>query len=185
MQKYTTGELARLCSVTVRTVQYYDDRGVLSPSELSEGGRRLYTEEDLRRFKIICFLRELGFSLDAVRRIMKDDPEEFLTAMLEERGEELRGEISERQAALSRLDELRGDPVPFFVLSPLCVLSGILLSVDYARNVSYLCPLCHTVFAPRLREIFFARHTIRTRYLRCPQCERKCDCIETYRERKK
>ena len=41
MSKYTTGELAKLCGVTVRTVQYYDTRGILIPSDLSEGGRRL------------------------------------------------------------------------------------------------------------------------------------------------
>ena len=58
MSKYTTGEMAKLCGVTVRTVQYYDARGILIPSELSEGGRRLYSEDDLKRLKVICFLRE-------------------------------------------------------------------------------------------------------------------------------
>jgi DNA-binding transcriptional MerR regulator len=48
--------MAKLCDVSVRTVQYYDDRGILIPSELSEGGRRLYTDADLRKLKIICFL---------------------------------------------------------------------------------------------------------------------------------
>ena len=52
MSKFTTGELAKLCGVTVRTVQYYDTRGILIPSELSEGGRRLYSEYDLKRMKI-------------------------------------------------------------------------------------------------------------------------------------
>ena len=37
MSTYTTGELAKLCGVTVRTVQYYDSRGILAPTELSEG----------------------------------------------------------------------------------------------------------------------------------------------------
>ena len=60
MSKYTTGELAKLCGVSVRTVQYYDTRGILVPSELSEGGRRLYSEDDLKLMKIICFLREAG-----------------------------------------------------------------------------------------------------------------------------
>ena len=75
MSNYTTGELAKLCGVSVRTVQYYDDRGILKPSELSEGGRRLYSEDDLHRMKIICFLREAGSyprsapdSLQAARR---------------------------------------------------------------------------------------------------------------------
>lgn len=55
MSKYTTGELAKLCDVSVRTVQYYDTRGILVPSELTEGGRRLYSEDDLKRMKTICF----------------------------------------------------------------------------------------------------------------------------------
>ena len=63
MSHYTTGELAKACSVTVRTVQYYDGRGILTPSALSEGGRRLYSEGDLRRLKVICFLRELGLPI--------------------------------------------------------------------------------------------------------------------------
>lgn len=52
MSKYTTGEIAKLCGVSVRTVQYYDTRNILTPSELTEGGRRLYfrrgfkTDED-------------------------------------------------------------------------------------------------------------------------------------------
>ncbi len=50
MSRYTTGEIAKLCGVSVRTVQYYDSRNILSPSELSEGGRRLYSEADLSVF---------------------------------------------------------------------------------------------------------------------------------------
>lgn len=42
MSKYTTGEIAKLCGVSVRTVQYYDTRGILTPSELTEGGRRIF-----------------------------------------------------------------------------------------------------------------------------------------------
>lgn len=38
MSKYTTGEIAKLCGVSVRTVQYYDTRNILTPSELTEGG---------------------------------------------------------------------------------------------------------------------------------------------------
>ena len=69
MSKYTTGEMAKLCDITVRTVQYYDTRGILVPSELSEGGRRLYSEEDLRKLKIICFLRELDLPINSIDNI--------------------------------------------------------------------------------------------------------------------
>ena len=43
----TVGQLAKKMGVTVRTLQYYDKEGVLSPSAESEGGRRLYTDKDL------------------------------------------------------------------------------------------------------------------------------------------
>ena len=66
MSKYTTGEIAKLCGVSVRTVQYYDSRNILIPSELSEGGRRLYSENDLKRMRIICFLREAGLPINSI-----------------------------------------------------------------------------------------------------------------------
>ena len=85
MSKYTTGEVAKLCGVTVRTVQYYDTRGILVPSELSEGGRRLYSEEDLRRMKIICFLRELGLPINAISQLLsEEDPGSVISLLLEQ-----------------------------------------------------------------------------------------------------
>ena len=63
MSQYTTGELAKACGITVRTVQFYDQKGILVPSSLTEGGRRLYSEEDIKMMKIICFLRDTGLSM--------------------------------------------------------------------------------------------------------------------------
>ena len=42
---YSTGEIAALCQVSVRTVQFYDKEGLLKPETRSEGGRRLYGED--------------------------------------------------------------------------------------------------------------------------------------------
>lgn len=107
MSNYTTGEMAKLCGVSVRTVQYYDNRGVLTPSELSEGGRRLYSEEDLDKMKIICFLRELDFSLDNISRLMQEtNSEKVISLILDEQERELRDEITEKQGKLERLEEL-------------------------------------------------------------------------------
>ncbi|MGT2787911.1 MerR family transcriptional regulator, partial [Streptococcus loxodontisalivarius] len=72
-QSYSTGEVAKLSGVTVRTVQYYDQKGILSPSDISEGGRRIYSEEDLRNLQVIVFLRELDFSLEQIRRFMAEE----------------------------------------------------------------------------------------------------------------
>lgn len=68
MSKYTTGEIAKLCGITVRTVQCCDARSILVPSALSEGGRRLYSKGDLQRMKVICFLRHGGPRAAAYRQ---------------------------------------------------------------------------------------------------------------------
>ena len=108
MSKYTTGEIAKLCGVTVRTVQYYDTRGILVPAELSEGGRRLYSEDDLKRMKIICFLRELGLPIDSISQMLsEEDPGSIILLLLEQQERDLREEIGERQEKLDKLGTLR------------------------------------------------------------------------------
>lgn len=108
MSKYTTGEIAKLCSVTVRTVQYYDARGILSPSALSEGGRRLYSEDDLKRMQIICFLRELDLPINSIGELLKEEhPENVISLLLDAQEEVLSKEIGERQVQLDKLRELR------------------------------------------------------------------------------
>ena len=108
MSKYSTGELAKLCNVTVRTVQYYDARGILIPSELSEGGRRLYSEDDLRRMKIICFLRDLDLPIDAISQLLKEEhPEKVISLLIERQENAIADEISEKQEKLEKLHELK------------------------------------------------------------------------------
>lgn len=107
MSKYTTGEIAKLCGVSVRTVQYYDTRGVLVPSALSEGGRRLYSDDDLDKMKIICFLRELDIPLDSIAKLMREkNSADIISLIFEEQENALRAEISEKQEKLKKLSEL-------------------------------------------------------------------------------
>ena len=108
MSKYTTGEIAKLCNVSVRTVQYYDTRGILTPNELSEGGRRLYSEDDLSRMKIICFLRQMGIPINSIAQLLSEEnPGSVIGLLLEQQETALREEISERQKQLDMLESLR------------------------------------------------------------------------------
>ena len=107
MSKYTTGEIAKLCGVSVRTVQYYDTRGVLCPTALTDGGRRLYSEDDLCKMKIICFLRELDFPLDSIAKLMKEENSgDVIALILEEQERVLRAELEDKQEKLKKLSEL-------------------------------------------------------------------------------
>ena len=108
MSQYTTGEMAKACGVTVRTVQFYDQKGILLPSALSEGGRRLYSEDDLRRLKIICFLRDTGLTLDTIGRLLREEnPGSVISLLLEQQEQILLDEIGERRERLNRLAELK------------------------------------------------------------------------------
>lgn len=108
MSMYTTGEIAKLCGVSVRTVQYYDSRNILIPSELTEGGRRLYSEQDLKRMRIICFLRDAGISINSIGELLSEEnPGNVILILLEQQEKLLREEISERKARLDIVDGIR------------------------------------------------------------------------------
>ncbi len=108
MSKYTTGEIAKLCGVSVRTVQYYDSRHILVPSELSEGGRRLYSEEDLKRMRIICFLREAGIPIKSIGELFAEEyPEKIISVLLDQQAQELREAISNEQKKLSIIETIK------------------------------------------------------------------------------
>lgn len=236
MSKYTTGEVARLCGVTVRTVQYYDSRGILVPTELSEGGRRLYSDDDLKRMRIICFLRGLGLPIDAISQLLSEkDPGSVISLLLEQQEKTLQQEIEERHEKLEKLLLLKQElkAVKHFSVESIGIIaysiankeklkkvrktmliSGLPISIAqwvsiilwitrgfwwlfvlwiviaacyaiwisryYFHHVAYICPQCHTVFKPALRDAFWAKHTPSARKLTCTACGHHGFCVETY-----
>jgi DNA-binding transcriptional MerR regulator len=64
------GELAKRTGLTVRTLRYYDEIGLLSPPRLPGSDYRQYGESEIRRLQQIASLRQLGFSLDEIREIL-------------------------------------------------------------------------------------------------------------------
>lgn len=66
----TIGQLARSTGLTVRTIRYWSDEGVLTPVARSAGGYRLYDAESAARLELIRTLRELGLGLTDVRRVL-------------------------------------------------------------------------------------------------------------------
>lgn len=82
----TVGELAKKMGVSVRTLQYYDKKGLLSPSLTSEGGRRLYNDKDIIKLHQILSLKHLEFSLDDIKKllILPDTPDEVANVLAEQ-----------------------------------------------------------------------------------------------------
>lgn len=79
----TIGELAKKLGVTVRTLQYYDKQGLLTPSAKTSGGRRFYTKKDMIKLHQILSMKYLGFSLDDIKNgwMKLDTPEDVMEAL--------------------------------------------------------------------------------------------------------
>jgi DNA-binding transcriptional MerR regulator len=69
---FTIGQLARRTGLTVRTIRFWSDEGVLPPTDRSEGGYRLYDAVAVARLELVRTLRELGLGLDDVRRVLRE-----------------------------------------------------------------------------------------------------------------
>ncbi len=64
------GELARRAGMTVRTLHHYDEIGLLSPSQRTESGHRLYGAAEVERLQQIASLRQLGFPLGEIGELL-------------------------------------------------------------------------------------------------------------------
>lgn len=82
MKAMKVGELAQRTGVTVRTLHYYEEIHLLTPSHRTAAGHRLYAEADIARLQKIRSLVQLGFSLEEIRGCL-DDPEFALAQVIE------------------------------------------------------------------------------------------------------
>jgi DNA-binding transcriptional MerR regulator len=67
---YRIGEVTERVGLSLRTVRYYEEVGLVIPSDRTAGGFRLYTEDDIERLIMAKELKPLGFSLDEVRTVL-------------------------------------------------------------------------------------------------------------------
>ncbi len=135
MSKYTTGELAKLCNVSVRTVQYYDLKGLLPPTELSEGGRRLYNDDELRKLQLICTLKAIGLSLNAIKNVLNSGLSgKILTILLDDHAKTLAREISERQKQ-SEMIKIIKDSVHNKAIIPVNIIIDIEEIMEKKNNI--------------------------------------------------
>ncbi|XSS43021.1 MerR family transcriptional regulator [Propionibacteriaceae bacterium Y1685] len=65
------GELAERTGLSLRTIRHYDDIGLLTPTGRTEGGFRLYTEDDLSRLLLIRRMKPLGYSLEQMAELLR------------------------------------------------------------------------------------------------------------------
>ncbi|SEO61015.1 MerR family transcriptional regulator [Paenibacillus sp. OV219] len=81
-QLYRSSAFAKKAGVSVRTLQFYDKSGVLSPSSRTASGHRLYREADLAKLQHILALKFLGFSLAELKSLRQMEPQQFGAALV-------------------------------------------------------------------------------------------------------
>jgi DNA-binding transcriptional MerR regulator len=70
-QLHQIGEVADRLGLSLRTVRYYEEAGLVSPSQRTEGGFRLYSEDDIARLDLIKQMKPLGFSIQEMRELLE------------------------------------------------------------------------------------------------------------------
>ena len=68
-ERYTSGDVARIAGVSLRQLQWWDERNVVSPGQ--EGHRRVYLPQEVVEVSVIAELRRKGFSLQKIRRVLR------------------------------------------------------------------------------------------------------------------
>lgn len=101
---YKVKELADLSGVSVRTLHYYDEIGLLKPAYITDKDYRFYEEKELLKLQQILFFRELSIPLGEIKRIMNSSDFDQLKALRSHRSV-LAGEISRKQNLINTIDK--------------------------------------------------------------------------------
>ena len=102
---FKIGDFSQLGRVTVRTLRHYDELGLLKPAKIDEeSGYRFYSVEQLPKLNRIAALKDLGFSLGEIQRLVKEEVSvDELREMLEQKQAEARVKLLEEQQRLGRI----------------------------------------------------------------------------------
>ena len=99
------GELARKAEISTRTLRFYEQQGLLSPAVRTEGGVRIYSEEQLRRLRMIQLLKSLGLSLSKINKLLSMKKMDFKGGEI---AEEVRGLLTNQlEHVESRIQEFQ------------------------------------------------------------------------------
>ncbi len=102
--KYTVKEVADIAGVSRRTLHYYDQIDLLKPSKIGENGYRFYEEGAILRLQQILFYRELDFSLNDIREMMKRPDYDILESMTAHRAA-LQNRVGRLKKLINTLDQ--------------------------------------------------------------------------------
>lgn len=114
---YSIGQLSKKTGVTVRTLDYYDEVGLVVPSSATDGGHRLYSENDVLRLEQVLALKYMGFSLQQIKKILKES-----TVSWQQSIDQQLAMVKQQQIRLQALEK---------------ALEGVLYSIEFEEEVNW------------------------------------------------
>lgn len=109
---FTVKQISELSGISVRTIHYYDEIGLLKPAFIGHNGYRQYEQDQIVRLQTILFYRELGFELKKIKEILTNDSFNTIDA-LESHKRLLQSTIDKNKKLISTIDKtinhLKGD----------------------------------------------------------------------------
>lgn len=106
-EKLTIGQLAKILHISVRTLQYYDQIGLMSPAEITASGRRMYRKQDITLLHQIISLKTLGFSLEEIKnQLMPINDTQDVVHLLQQQAEIMNNQIQKLQKSVDAIHVL-------------------------------------------------------------------------------
>lgn len=106
-RNWKVGELAKLTGLTIRTLRFYDQISLFSPSHHTASGHRLYTEADIARLHQILSLKQLGLPLDDIKAVLADERISLFEILSHQIGR-IRQTMLAQQKLLQELEHVAG-----------------------------------------------------------------------------
>lgn len=103
-EKMTSGEIAKKAGISQKAVRLYDQKGLLKPTEYSEGNYRLYDKEALLILEKIIALKQIGFSLEEIRDRLNSEEEQDIESILREQVRMMEEKKYQLEKSISAID---------------------------------------------------------------------------------
>jgi DNA-binding transcriptional MerR regulator len=102
---YKISEFSRITSLTVKTLRYYDEEGILKPSCRAENNYRYYDDKDFQKTRLVSLLRDLDFSIAEMKEILANyDSPDDLSYYLSEKKDRIAEQIKKKKELIQKID---------------------------------------------------------------------------------